>query len=162
MLKNSQIQKQNLYGYKLRAAKRSELKRCSKQYIRNHTKYCKLLMSFNDLEQVPKEIEKKKQTFSCYITFKINENTFVGNFFFGFDIFLSHCFSLLSAFLSSKPFRNNQMYCELIDCYFYVFFVQIQLKKQNLKSIIWNTNLPKGLDFSLHISVKHTSEILIF
>ena len=28
----------------------------------------------------------------------INENTFVDSFFFRFDLFLSHCFSLLSAF----------------------------------------------------------------
>ena len=91
-LNNSHIQKQNLHGYKLvRAVKWFELKRCSKEYIGNHTKYCKLFLSFNDLEQVCKEI-KKKWTFSWSIVCKINENAFVDNFLFCFEIFLSHCF----------------------------------------------------------------------
>ena len=46
---------------------------------------------------------------------------------------LSHCFSLLFAFLTSKTFRNNYMHCEIIDRYFNVFFIEIQLKKENLK-----------------------------
>ena len=46
---------------------------------------------------------------------QMNENTFAENFFFRFDVFLSYCFSLLSAFLSSKPFRNNKMHFEIID-----------------------------------------------
>ena len=45
-------------------------------------------------------------------------------------ISLSHCFSLLSAFLYSKPFRSNLMHCEIIDRYFNIFFVKIQLKKE--------------------------------
>ena len=45
----------------------------------------------------------------------MNESTFIDKFFFGFDLFLSHSFSLLTAFLSSKPFQNNQMHCEIID-----------------------------------------------
>ena len=50
----------NLYGYKLvRAGKRSELK----HYRRNHKKQRKLFPSFNEWEQVRKEIKKKKQTF---------------------------------------------------------------------------------------------------
>ena len=40
---------------------------------------------------------------------------------------------LLSAFLSSKPFRNNWMPCEIIDHYFPIFFVEIQLNKEFLK-----------------------------
>ena len=41
--KRSYIQTINLYGYKIvRAAKQSELKRCSKQYRRNHMKQYKL------------------------------------------------------------------------------------------------------------------------
>ena len=71
---------------------------------------------------------------------------------------LSHCFSLLSAFLYSKPFRNNKTHCEIIDPYFNVFFVEIQLKKGNLKSVLWAlefghpnryTGLPNGLNTSL-------------
>ena len=50
-----------MYGYKLmRAAKRSELQKCCKQCIRNHTKLSKLFALVNDLEQVFKEIKKKK------------------------------------------------------------------------------------------------------
>ena len=120
--------------------------------------------------KVPKEIKKKKPNIFI-INYVLNKgNIVVGNFFFCFDTFLSHCFSPLSAFLSSKPFQNNKMHWEIIDCYFNVFFVQIQLNKQNLKSVIWvqefrlpnqYTSLPKGLDTSLHISVKHTSQIQI-
>ena len=67
----------------------------------------------------------------------MNESTFVDSFFFHFDLFLSHCFSLLSAFLSSKPFRNNYMHCEIIDHNFNIFFVKIQLKKENLSGRVW-------------------------
>ena len=52
--------------------------------------------------------------------------------FFSFYLFLS-CFSLLSAFLFSKLFRNNLMHWKIIDCYFNVFFVEIQLKKKTWK-----------------------------
>ena len=41
-------------------------------------------------------------------------------------------FSLLSAFLSSKPFEINYMHCEIIDRYLNVFFVEIQLETENL------------------------------
>ena len=50
------------------------------------------------------------------------------------------------------------MYCEIIDCYFNVFFVEIQLKKENLKSAFWlpefgcpnhYTGLPNALNMSL-------------
>ena len=43
----------------------------------------------------------------------------------------------MSAFLSSKPFGNNLMHFKIIVCYLNVFFVQLQLKEQNLKSVIW-------------------------
>ena len=71
---------------------------------------------------------------------------------------LSHCFSLLSAFLYSKPFQNNQKHCEIIDRYLKAFFVEIQLKKENLKIVFQEpeferpnqyTGLPNGLDISL-------------
>ena len=73
----------------------------------NHTKWCKLTTSFNDLEEVCKEIKKKKRKFSWSIMFYINENSFADNFFLCFDIFSSHCFSVLSSFLSSFCFWNN-------------------------------------------------------
>ena len=40
----------------------------------------------------------------------MNENTLVNSFFFCFDVLLSLHFSLKSAFLFSKPFRNNSMH----------------------------------------------------
>ena len=50
------------------------------------------------------------------------------------------------------------MHCEIIDRYLDVFFVEIQLKKENLRSIFWTpefvhadwyTGLPNGLNTSL-------------
>ena len=55
---------------------------------------------------------------------------------------LSDCFSLLSAFLYSKPFRNNLMRFEINDRYFNVFFVEIQLKKKKiLDARVWAPKL---------------------
>ena len=48
----------------------------------------------------------------------MNKNTLIDTFFFCFNLFVSYIFSLLSAFLSSKPFRNNYMHREIIDSYF--------------------------------------------
>ena len=73
-------------------------------------------------------------------------------------VFLCHCFSFMSACLSSKSFRNNQMHCEIIDRYFNVFLLKNKWKKK-----IWNDffghqslgaqtgipDFPKGLDTSL-------------
>ena len=84
----------------------------------------------------------------------MNEKTFADNFFFYLDVFLSHFFSLLSAFLSSKPFRKNYTHCEVTDA----TFVDIQLQKENLKNIFWApefgrpnwyTSLLNGQDTSL-------------
>ena len=59
-----------MYGYKpVRAVKRSELKRYSKCCRRKHARQCKLFTSFNDLEQVLKEIKKKVRTFSWSIMY---------------------------------------------------------------------------------------------
>ena len=50
------------------------------------------------------------------------------------------------------------MHCEIIDRYFSVFFVEIQLQKENLKSAFWTpefgppyryAGLPNGLHMSL-------------
>ena len=38
---------------------------------------------------------------------KVNEITFVESLFFCYDLFLFYCFSLLSVFLSSKPYQTN-------------------------------------------------------
>ena len=91
---------------------------------------------------------------------KMNENTFVDGFFFRSKLFLTHCFSLLSAFLSSKSFWGNEIHCGIIDRYVNEFFVEIQLKNENLISVFWvpkfgcpnlHTGLPNGLDTSLHL-----------
>ena len=94
-LKNSYIQIKNLYSYRLvRAATWAER-----------------------MQQVV-QMESHKEVWTVYIREKaniwvihkriyMNENTIVDSFSFRFDIFSSHCFSLLSAFLSSKPFWNN-------------------------------------------------------
>ena len=66
----------------------------------------------------------------------MNENTFVDTFFFRLSIFWFHFF-FLSAFLSSMPFQSNQMDCEIINHYFNIFFIEIYLKKENLKSVFW-------------------------
>ena len=51
-------------------------------------------------------------------------------FSFASTFFLPYCFSVLFAFLSSKLSYNNLMHCEMTDCCFNVFFVEIQLKKK--------------------------------
>ena len=42
-------------------------------------------------------------------------------------------------FCPLDQFRNNQMHCEIVDRYFNVFFVEIQLNKENLK-IVFKAN----------------------
>ena len=76
-----------------------------------------------------------------------------------FFVSTSYClivFLFCLHFLSSKPFRNNQMHCEIIDRYFNVS-VEIQLKEENFKSAFWAsefgrpnryTGLPNGLNTS--------------
>ena len=80
------------------------------------------------------------------------------NSFFLFNSFCLIVFLFCLHFLSSKSFPNNLMCCEIIDC-FNVFFVEIQLKKENLKSVFLApkfgrpnryTVLQNGLDTSLH------------
>ena len=57
------------------------------------------------------------------------------------------------------------MHCEIIDHQLSVFFVQIQLKKENLKSVFqmpefrypsWYTGLQNGLDTLLEVCSKLT------
>ena len=66
---------------------------------------------------------------------------------------LSHCFSLLSAFCILSHF-------EIIDCYFNIFFAEIKLTKENLKSVFWAPEFgcPKkyiGLPNSLNTSLSY-------
>ena len=65
----------------------------------------------------------------------MNKNTFVDSLFLRFKLLLSHCSSVPSEFLSPKPF----MHCEIIDCCFSLFFVEIPLKKENLKYFLGTT-----------------------
>ena len=71
------------------------------------------------------------QTFLCdLLHIQINENTFTDSFFFFFIVSLC-CLH----FCLLDQFRNNQMHCEIVDRYFNVFFVEIQLNKENLKIV---------------------------
>ena len=108
----------------------------------------------NAHKQVRKEIKREKQTFVWSIMY-LNKWTLLLTIS-SFPL-TSFCFigsSILPAFLSFKPIRNNWMHCQIIDHYFNMFFVEIQLTKQNLKSDIWvsefgrpnqYTGLPNGL-----------------
>ena len=63
------------------------------------------------------------------------------SFLFQGNAFFTHFFSFLSAFLSSKPFQNNEMDCEITDRYFNVIFVEIQLKEKTWKVLFWHQSL---------------------
>ena len=58
-----------------------------------------------------------------------------------FFVSLQHLFVSLFfpsvCILSSKPFQNNYIHCKIIDHYFNIFFVEIQLAKENLKNVFW-------------------------
>ena len=64
---------------------------------------------------------------------------------------LSHCFSLPFAFLYSKPFWNNYMHCEIIERYFNIFFIEIQLKIKYFGSPNWYTGLPNAWNTWLNL-----------
>ena len=81
-------------------------------------------------------LEEKANISVIYYVLNEWKHLDVDSFFFRFYLLLSYCFFLLSAFLSSKSFRYNQIHCEIIDRYFNVFFVEIQLKKDNLKCFL--------------------------
>ena len=109
-----------------------------------------------------KKSRRKRKHFYDLFSFKYMKTLFVDGFFFHFDIFLFYCFLFCLLFLSSKPSLNNQMHSEIDDRCFSVFFVEIQLKKENLKSVFWvpefrcpnqYTCLPNGLDLSLNVAV---------
>ena len=57
----------------MRSTKQSGVKRCHKQYRKNHTKqFKKLFTSFNEWKQARKESKKKNQRFALSITY-LNE-----------------------------------------------------------------------------------------
>ena len=95
-------------------------------------------------------------------SFQINENIFVDNFIFCFNVSLFDCFSFPSAFLSSKPFRNNQMHCEIIYRHFNLFVCRNTTEKSKLEKCysdnkVWApkcyNGLSNDLDKSLHVSL---------
>ena len=61
----------------------------------------------------------------------MNENTFVGNFFFHLNIFLSHFFLFFLHFCFLSHFEIFRCIVKLLI----VTFVEIQLNKENLKSV---------------------------
>ena len=102
----------------------------------------------------------KKNLHGCKLltAAKQSEKMEQDSFFFLLLPFLSHCFSLLSVFLSSKPFRNNLMYCEIIDCYFNIFFVEIQLRIKTWKVFFESQSV--GTQTGLNTSLIHFSMII--
>ena len=99
-------------------------------------KWCKLSTLINDLDQVHKEIKKKKQTFSWCIMYFNKWKHFCRQFLFS----LQHL--LVSLFFSSvwicllSHFKIIRC-IEIIDHYFNIIFVEIILKKLNLIQIFW-------------------------
>ena len=77
-----------------------------------------------------KQIRRKNKHLRDLLCIKVNENNFVDSFFFPFYLLLFPWFFFLCVFLSSKPFQNNQMHCQIIDHYFNMFFVEMQVKKK--------------------------------
>ena len=83
----------------------------------------------------------------------MNENTFVGNFFFH-NVFLSHCFSLMPVFLSSEQFQNRSIVKSFITVQ--RIFIEVQLKKQNFESVLLGLpNRYSGLQNSLDTPLAH-------
>ena len=115
-------------------------------------------MSFiNEWDQFVKKSIRKSKHLVELLHIEMNKNTFVDSFFFHFDLFLPLCFCLLSAFSFSKLFWNNEVHCEIIDLYFNIFFIEIQLKKEDLKHVfggsrVWMPKLvyqsPKQLEYA--------------
>ena len=61
-------------------------------------------------------LKRKRYTRLIYYLIKLMKRLSVKISFFTSSS-LSHCFSRLSAFLYSMPFRNDKMYCKIIGCY---------------------------------------------
>ena len=78
----------------------------------------------------------------------MNESTFIASFFFHFNIFgfffllfiYLFIYSHLPAFLSSKPFQNNQKHCEITDHYFNIFFIET-IEKRKLENCFLGTRV---------------------
>ena len=102
-------------------------------YRRNHTKQCKLLMSFNEWEQAHKEFKKKKRTFAWSIMYLNEWKQFHRQFLLSLQrFFLLRCFSVLSAILSSKPFRIRCFVKSLMATSIY-FLMKYNWKKKTWK-----------------------------
>ena len=83
------------------------LKQVNGGWRRNHTKQCKLFTSVNRSRLIKNSRRKSEHLWDLlhiYTNEKTFADVFIDNFIFSFCIFFSHCFSLLSACLSFKPF----------------------------------------------------------
>ena len=126
IFKKLYIQIKNVYGYKLlRAVKRFELKRCSKQYRRNHRKQCKLFTS------------KKKRI----LTGSIMQLNDLKHFGWRFLLTLQHLF--LIVFIVCLNFCILSLF-EIIRCIVKsliatstYLFVEIQLKTELWKEVFF-------------------------
>ena len=73
---------------------------------------------------------------------------------FWYSTCLKFTFSqLFSMYEGLKPFWNNWMNCEITDCHFNVFFVEIKLKKVNFKKVCGHSNQYTGLRNNLDTSL---------
>ena len=132
---------------------------------RSSVNHLRRLMAWSRFLKKLKIISKH---FHDILRFKYMKNTFVGNFFFGFDIFLSHCFCLHFRLLNH--FEIIRWIVKSFIATLTYFLFKYKWKSKILKSVIsvpefclpnQYTSLPNGQDTSLHISVKHTSQRLI-
>ena len=82
-----------------------------------------------------KKSRRKSKHIHDLLHIQINENVFADNFFFHFKVFCLNCFLFCLYFLPCKSFRNYYMHCEIIDCYFNIFLVEIKLNKEILNSV---------------------------
>ena len=103
-------------------------------------KPCKLLTSFNEWDQVHKEIKKKKRTLERK----------------HFDVFLFHFFLFSLHFCLLRNFKTVRCIVKSLIAIQHIF-VEAVLKKENTKSVFWApefgypnryTGLPNSLDTS--------------
>ena len=122
---------------------------------------CVNVTSFNEWEQIRKEIKRKKWTFAWSNKYLNEWKYFRRQFCFRFDVFLCHFF--LSAFLSSKQFRNNKIHCKTIDHYS-IYFCWSTAEKRKLENCCLGgeTWILVCLTFDLNLGVSNMKVIAFY
>ena len=98
-------------------------------------KAVKTIYAINEWEQAHKEFKKKKRTSTGSIMYLNEWKHFCRQCLLLLYVLISRCFSLLSTFLSYKPFRNNKMLYEIIDCYISIFYWWNTTEKRRLEKL---------------------------